>query len=47
MFSTCAGWVLVGTPATAPPEDQMIASAMSDVLPPQRPSTRAITSLAP
>ncbi len=45
-FSTRAGWALAGTPLTVPPEAQMIASAMSDVVPPQRPRTRTGSSRA-
>jgi len=38
---------LAGTPLTVPPEAQVMASAMSEVRPPQRPSTRTGTTLAP
>ena len=37
---TSAGVGLAGTPLTVPPDAQMMASAMSAVEPPQRPSTR-------
>src|SRR5438270_14057221 len=44
-FRTRAGLALAGTPGTAPPEPQTIASAMSDVYPPHLPSTRTGNSL--
>ena len=47
MLMTRAGLALAGTPETLPPEDQTIASTMSEVEPPQRPSTRTGTTLAP
>src|SRR5687768_10039357 len=36
-----------GTPATAPPEAQVIASAMSTRVPPHLPSARAVSTLEP
>src|SRR5688572_8435895 len=41
MLITSAGLAFAGTPLTVPPEDQMIASAMSDSEPPHLASTRA------
>jgi len=46
MLSTLAGFALAGTPATLPPDAQMMASAMSEVKPPHLPSTRAGTTFA-
>src|SRR5207244_12338285 len=46
MLITWAGWVLVGTPRTRPPEAQVMASAMSEVKPPHLPSTRTGRILA-
>src|SRR5690349_14664704 len=43
---TRAGFGLAGTPATLPPEAQMMASAMSESCPPQGPSTRTGRILA-
>ena len=43
---TLAGVALAGTPDTVPPEDQMIASAMSAIEPPHLPSTRTGWTLA-
>ena len=46
MLITLAGLAFAGTPATAPPDAQTIASAMSEVKPPHLPSTRAGTTFA-
>src|SRR3546814_1073 len=46
MLITSAGLALVGTPLTAPPDAQVIASTISEVNPPPLPSTRAGTTLA-
>ena len=43
---TRAGVALAGTPETLPPDDQMIASAMSAIEPPHLPSTRTGCTLA-
>ncbi len=42
-----AGLALAGTPATVPPEDQMMASAMSESAPPHLATIPAMKSLAP
>ena len=47
MTSAALAALRVGTPETVPPEAQMMASAMSDVEPPPRPSTRTGITLAP
>ena len=47
MLMTLAGDGFAGTPLTVPPEAQTTASLMSDIMPPQAPSTRAMTSFAP
>src|SRR5699024_6239031 len=47
MLMTSAGFGLSGTPSTWPPEAQVMASAMSEVVPPQWPSTRTGSTSAP
>ena len=44
---TRAGVAFVGTPATALPAAQVMASATSELYPPQRPSARSGSTLAP
>ncbi len=44
---TLAGVALAGTPATEPPEAQVMASTMSEVAPPHLPSTRTGWIFAP
>ncbi len=44
---TLAGVALAGTPATEPPEAQVMASTMSEVEPPHLPSTRTGWIFAP
>ena len=46
MLMTSAGLALAGMPDTVPPEAQTMASAISDVAPPQAPNTRTGTILA-
>mgnify|MGYP006972268893 CR=1 FL=1 len=40
MLMMSAGFSFAGMPATVPPDAHVMASAMSDRVPPQRPSTR-------
>ncbi len=44
---TLAGVALAGTPATEPPDAQVMASTMSEVAPPHLPSTRTGWIFAP